>query len=58
MGREPHIFTVVPKSAVEEEIDWRLSVFEAGKYLIAFDGAALLLLELWKKQMSWKAGIE
>jgi CRISPR-associated helicase Cas3 len=56
MGRKPHIFTVVPKSAVEEEIDWRLSVFEAGKYLIAFDGGALLLLELWKKQMAGKAG--
>jgi hypothetical protein len=52
MGREPHIFTVVPKSAVEDEIDWRLSVFEAGKYLIAFDGAALLLLELlWRKNV-------
>jgi hypothetical protein len=25
----------------------RLPVFEAGKYLLAFDGAALLLLELW-----------
>lgn len=50
MGRENHIFTVVPKSAVESEIDWRLSVFEAGKYLIAFDGVALLLLELFRKK--------
>lgn len=52
MGRENHIFTVVPKSAVEGEIDWRLSVFEAGKYFIAFDGAALLLLELFEGRMS------
>jgi hypothetical protein len=52
MGREPHIFTVVPKSVVEDEIDWRLSIFEAGKYLIAFDGAALLLLELFRRQTS------
>ena len=50
MGRENHIFTVVPKSAVEGAIDWRLSVFEAGKYLIAFDGAALLLLELFLRK--------
>jgi hypothetical protein len=50
MGRENHIFTVVPKSAVEGEIDWRLAVFEASKYLIAFDGAALLLLELFRRK--------
>ncbi len=50
MGREnTHIFTVVPKDEVEGEIDWRLPVFEAGKYLIAFDGAALLLLELFRR---------
>jgi hypothetical protein len=49
MGREPHIFTVVPKAVIENKIDWRLSVFEAGKYLLAFDGAALLLLELVRK---------
>lgn len=49
MGRENHIFVVVPKAVVEHEIDWRLPVFEAGKYLIAFDGAALLLLEMAKR---------
>lgn len=50
VGRENHIFTVVPKAAVQEEIDWRLPVFEAGRYLVAFDGAALLLLELWRRR--------
>ncbi len=30
-------------------LDWRLPVFEAGPYLLAFDGAALLLLELWRR---------
>jgi hypothetical protein len=25
-------------------------VFEAGEYLVAFDGAALLLLELWQRR--------
>lgn len=49
MGRQNHIFTVVPKKDVESEIDWRLPVFEAGQYLIAFDGAALLLAEIWRR---------
>jgi hypothetical protein len=48
MARENHIFTVVPKANVHPYLDWRLPVFEAGKYLAAFDGAALLLLELWR----------
>lgn len=50
MQRQPHIFTVVPKSAVASEIDWRLPVFESGKYLVAFDGAALLLWELRERK--------
>ncbi len=58
MGRENHIFAVVPRAEVEDRLDWpacasadrRLPVFEAGKYLIAFDGAALLLLEIWRRQ--------
>jgi hypothetical protein len=49
MGRENHIFAVVPKVAVLEGLDWRLPVFEAGQYLIAFDGEALLLLELSRR---------
>jgi hypothetical protein len=49
MGRSNHIFAVVPKADVEAEVDWRLPVFEAGRYLLAFDGAALLLLELWRR---------
>ncbi len=48
MRRENHVFTVVPRSAVQREIDWRLPLFESGNYLVAFDGAALLLLELWR----------
>jgi CRISPR-associated helicase Cas3 len=49
MARENHIFTVVPNVEVESQLDSRLPVFEAGRYIVAFDGAALLLLELWKK---------
>jgi len=28
----------------------RLPGFEAGRYLVAFDGGALLLLELWRRE--------
>ena len=65
MARENQIVTVpstwlrpgVPKANVDADLDWRLPTFEAGKYLLAFDGAclrrfsrqaALLLLELWR----------
>jgi hypothetical protein len=46
MGQENHIFAVVPRKEVETGLDWRLAVFEAGRYIVAFDGMALLLLEL------------
>jgi hypothetical protein len=52
MARENHVFTVVPKTAVDPDLDWRLPVFEAGRYLLAFDGAALLLLELWRRNQA------
>jgi hypothetical protein len=45
LSRENHIFAVVAKSVAADMIDWRLPVFEAGAYVLAFDGAALLLLE-------------
>jgi len=41
---------VVPKVAAQEEVEWRLPVFEAGRYLVAIHGAALLLLELWRRR--------
>lgn len=50
MARQNHIFTIAAKADVEEERDWRLSVFESGKYVLAFDGAALLLLELARRR--------
>ncbi|RMH38248.1 MAG: type I-D CRISPR-associated helicase Cas3' [Nitrospirae bacterium] len=52
MARENHIFVVVPRRAVEQALDWRIPVFDAGSYLLAFDGAALLLLELWRRRHS------
>lgn len=51
MGRENHIFTVVPKAAVQGVLDWRLPVFEAGPFLLAFDGLALLLLAMYDRAM-------
>ena len=50
MGRDNHVFVVVPKADVSEELDWRLPGVEAGKCLVAFDGAALLLRELWRQR--------
>ena len=49
MSRENHVFAVVRKSDVEGRIDWGLPVFESGCYVLAFDGAALLLLEIARK---------
>jgi CRISPR-associated endonuclease/helicase Cas3 len=46
MGQD-HIFTVVKQTDVAEaDVDWRLPVFQSGEFLVAFDGAALLLAEL------------
>jgi hypothetical protein len=42
MARENHVFTAAPRAAVDAEVDGRLPVFEAGPFLLAFDGAALL----------------
>lgn len=49
MGEKNHIFGLVRKKDVEADLDWRLPVFETGEYLIAFDGAALLLLEMARR---------
>lgn len=46
MMQRNHIFTVVEKAAVAGELDWRLPVFPSGDFLVAFDGAALLLHEI------------
>ena len=56
MGKESHVFTVVPRADVEPHLDWRLPIFESGKYLVAFDGAALILLELWRQGKSGGVG--
>jgi hypothetical protein len=57
MARENHVFTVVPRAAVNADVDWRLPLFEAGGYLLAFDGAALLLLEIWRRETAAMRGL-
>lgn len=47
MTLKNHIFTIVPKDLVA--VDWRLPVLNCGQSLIAFDGAALLVNELYLK---------
>ena len=48
MAMRDHVFVVVPRTA-ERDLDWRLPVFDCGKHLIAFDGTALLLCELFNR---------
>jgi hypothetical protein len=46
MTLRDRIFVIVPR-ILEDELDWRLPVFECGRHLIAFDGAALLVNEIY-----------
>ena len=45
-----HVFVIVPK-AILPQLDWRLPVFECGQHLIAFDGTALMLYELYNQKL-------
>lgn len=51
-GRK-HVFVFVPKDMVEDQIDWRVETFPCGgrlaKYILAFDGDALLLKEIYER---------
>jgi len=48
MTLEDHVFVIFPKILLSK-VDWRLPVFQCGQHLIAFDGTALLLYELYQK---------
>lgn len=54
MTLRDHVFVVVPK-AVQLDLDWRLPVFECGRHLIAFDGAALMLYEMYYRKQTRSA---
>ena len=53
-----HIFVYVPYDEVRDALDWRLPSFRCGsrggKYVLAFDGDALLLKEIWNRQGSYQ----
>lgn len=48
MTLKEHIFVVLPK-VIRTNIDWRLPVFDCGNHVIAFDGMALLLQEIYTR---------
>lgn len=48
----PHIFSVLPQD-FRRYVDWRMAIFDCGQYIIAFDGDALLVREIWIRE--WKA---
>jgi CRISPR-associated endonuclease/helicase Cas3 len=51
-----HTFVFVPYDDVRDALDWRLASFPCGtgkaKFVLAFDGDALLLKEIWRKAES------
>lgn len=49
MKRENHLFVVIPDS-VRLAIDWRIPIYYHPKGLLAFDGAALLLKEIYERE--------
>jgi hypothetical protein len=51
MRLKNHIFVIVTK-IVEDELGCRLTVFECGWHLIAFDGAALIVNEIYNQRMA------
>jgi len=53
MSLKNHVFTLVPKE-LRSRLDWRLPVFDCGGKLIAFDGTALLVKEIYE-QLKCKA---
>lgn len=46
---KPHIFIVLPKD-FQKFTDWRMAIFPCGEYIVAFDGDALLLKEIFDQE--------
>jgi CRISPR-associated endonuclease/helicase Cas3 len=51
MSLKNHVFTLVPNE-LRSWLDWRLPVFDCGRRLIAFDGTALLVKEIYQRSKS------
>jgi CRISPR-associated helicase Cas3 len=49
MKDEDHLFVVVPES-VRLALDWRIPIYHHPKGILAFDGAALLLKEIYERE--------
>ena len=45
------LYVLFVSKILKGELDWRLPVFECGRYLIALDGAALLLNEIYNQKI-------
>ncbi|MDD5206226.1 MAG: hypothetical protein PHS17_12435, partial [Desulfobacterales bacterium] len=45
---KPHIFVVLPRD-FQRFTDWRMAIFPCGEYILAFDGDALLLKEIYER---------
>jgi hypothetical protein len=58
--KEKHTFVFVPYDDVQDELDWRLATFPCGPgkpgYVLAFDGDALLLKEIYKRISNYPPG--
>lgn len=48
MSLKNHVFTLVSKE-MHHQLDWRLPIFECGQRIIAFDGTALLVKEIYER---------
>ncbi len=46
---KPHIFIVLPRD-MRNHTDWRMAIFDCGQHIVAFDGDALLLREIWLRE--------
>ena len=45
----PYIFIVLPQD-FRRYVDWRMAIFDCGQHIIAFDGDAVLLREIWIRE--------
>jgi len=43
------LFIVLPEE-MQQHTDWRMAIFECGQHIVAFDGDALLLREIWQRE--------
>jgi hypothetical protein len=42
--------SIVLPEEMQQHTDWRMAIFECGQHIVAFDGDALLLREIWQRE--------